>query len=182
MGKPETSGIATASSRSDAGNWDRNGRPSIWENRNRVWPNRSGEGRTWRGGNGTDTAFRAAYARGRREHHHRDWWRSRYTRFAVVSGGCYYWDAGYWYPAYGYDPSYNEYAYDGPIYGYDGLPPDQVIATVQRALQEEGYYNDAVDGVFGPSTQQALAAWQQDRGLAITAAIDRPTLRSLGLS
>jgi hypothetical protein len=41
-----------------------------------------------------------------------------------VNNGWYYWNAGYWFPAWGYAPSVS-YVYDGPIYGYNGLSPDQ---------------------------------------------------------
>ena len=39
------------------------------------------------------------------------------------------------------------YAWDGPIYAYNRLPPDQVIANVQAALQQQGYYHGEVDGL-----------------------------------
>ena len=58
---------------------------------------------------------------------------------------------------------------------------DPVAVGVQTALQEQGYYNDAVDGLIGPRTRAALSAFQRDRGLPITAAIDGPTLQALGL-
>src|SRR5947209_8401735 len=112
--------------------------------------------------------------------HDRDWWHRRCHTIILIGGGFWAWDAGWWYPAWGYDYSYSNYAYAGPIYGYDGLPPDQVIANVQSALQELGYFPDAVDGVLTPSTQQAIANYQQDHGLSVTGAIDRPTLLSLG--
>jgi hypothetical protein len=66
-----------------------------------------------------------------------------------------------------------------PIYGYDGLPPDQVIANVQGALQRLGYYRYAVNGVLGPLTRAAIANYQCDYGLAATGAIDPQTLTSL---
>lgn len=66
------------------------------------------------------------------------------------------------------------------IYGYDGLPPDQVIANVQGALQRLGYFQYAVDGVLGPMRRNALANYQRDHNLAITGAIDQQTLKSLG--
>ena len=84
-------------------------------------------------------------------------------------------------PAYGYDPAYNTYAYDEPIYGYNDLDPAQVIANVQTELQRLGYYRYAVDGWMGPMTRAAIANYQRDNGLAITSAIDGPTLQSLGL-
>src|SRR5436190_22152501 len=53
--------------------------------------------------------------------HERNWWRNHYNRVVFVYGGWYAWNAGYWYPAWGYD-SNAYYAYDGPIYGYNDLP------------------------------------------------------------
>lgn len=118
----------------------------------------------------------------RRHHngHDRDWWCHNFSTIILIGGGYYAWDAGWWYPAYGYDAAYTSYSYDGPIYGYDGLPPDQVIANVQSALQELGYFPYAVDGVLGPATREAITAYQTDNGLLVTGAIDRPTLVSLG--
>ncbi len=113
--------------------------------------------------------------------HERNWWRNHYNRVVFVYGGWYAWNAGYWYPAWGYD-SNAYYAYDGPIYGYNDLPPDQVIANVQAALQQQGYYQSDVDGLLGPLTRGAIAAYQRDHGLYITSAIDRPTLESLGMT
>jgi hypothetical protein len=113
--------------------------------------------------------------------HERNWWNSHYNRVVFVFGGWYYWNAGWWYPAWGYAPN-AYYAYDGPIYGYNDLPPDQVVANVQAALQEQGYYDGRVDGLLGPLTRTALADYQRDHGLYETAAIDRPTLESLRMS
>src|SRR6266576_6156741 len=81
--------------------------------------------------------------------HDRIWWRNHYNRVVFVYGGWYYWNAGWWYPAWGYAPN-SYYAYDGPIYGYNSLPPDQVIANVQAALQQKDYYQGEVDGLLGP--------------------------------
>jgi hypothetical protein len=116
------------------------------------------------------------------ERHDRDWWIGRHNRIILIGGGYYYWDNNYWYPAWGYDPNYEFYAYDGPIYGYDGLPPDQVIANVQAALQRQGYYRGLVDGMLGPLTRAALAQYQADHGLYPTSAIDQPTLQTLGFA
>jgi hypothetical protein len=113
--------------------------------------------------------------------HDRVWWRSHYNRVVFVYGGWYYWNSGWWYPAWGYAPN-SYYAYDGPIYGYNSLPPDQVVANVQAALQADGYYQGEVDGLLGPLTREAIAAYQRDHGLYTTAAIDQPTLNSLGMT
>jgi hypothetical protein len=117
------------------------------------------------------------------EWHDQGWYRSRFPRLEVFGGGYYYWNNGYWYPAWGYDPSAQYYAYDGPIYvGHSAEPPDRVIADVQAELQQMGYYKGEVDGLLGPLTREALTAYQADQGLATTAAIDEPTLDSLGMS
>jgi len=62
------------------------------------------------------------------------------------------------------------------------LPPDQVVANVQAALQAQGYYQGDVDGLLGPLTREAIASYQRDHGLYETAAVDQPTLESLGMS
>lgn len=124
----------------------------------------------------------AAFRDYRRQWHDHNWWRSHYSRIILVSGGWWFWDAGYWYPAWGYDPYYTYYPYDGPIYGYGDLTPDQVIVNVQTQLRNDGYYVGAVDGVLGPQTRRAIAAFQADHGLAVTSAVDEPTLTTLGLT
>ncbi len=116
------------------------------------------------------------------EWHEQGWWRNHYNnRVVFVYGGWYAWNAGYWIPAWGYAPN-AYYAYDGPIYGYNNLPPDQVIANVQSALQQQGYYQGEVDGLLGPQTRAAIADYQRATGLPETASVDQPTLQSLGMS
>jgi len=122
----------------------------------------------------------AAFRNYHREWHDRGWWSSHFTRITFVFGAPYYWNAGYWYPAWGYNPGYY-YPYDGPIYGYNNLPPDQVVVNVQSQLQREGYYDGPIDGVLGPMSREAIAAFQEDHGLAVTSAVDEPTLETLGL-
>jgi Putative peptidoglycan binding domain len=117
------------------------------------------------------------------EWHDSGWYRSRYPRVELIGGGYYYWNNGYWYPAWGYDTSAQYYAYDAPIYvGHSAEPPDKVIADVQAELQQMGYYQGEVDGLLGPLTREALTAYQTDQGLTATAVIDEPTLNSLGLA
>jgi Putative peptidoglycan binding domain len=116
----------------------------------------------------------------RSEWHDRDWWRSHQSRIVFGAGGWYYWNAGYWFPAWGYDPEAH-YAYDGPIYAYNDLPPDQVVANAQAALRPQGYYQAEADGLLGPNTRAAIVNYQRDHGLYETSTIDRPTLQSLGM-
>jgi hypothetical protein len=134
----------------------------------------------WRGARFSGQSY-AAFRNYHRQWHDRSWWRSHYDRIIFVSGGWYYWNSGYWYPAWGF-ASGGYYPYDGPIYGYNDLTPDQVVVNVQAQLQRDGYYSGPADGVLGPMTRQAIAAFQADHGLAITSAVDRPTLSSLGLA
>ena len=167
------------------------GRNNVAINRNRnVAVNRTGNAAYYRGGNARITnnwrgeAFRgqryAAFSNYNRQWHDRSWWRSHYNRIIFVNNGWYYWNAGYWFPAWGYAPSVS-YVYDGPIYGYNGLSPDQVTVNVQEQLARAGYYDGPIDGLLGPITREAIAAYQADNGLAITSAIDEPTLATLGL-
>ena len=116
------------------------------------------------------------------EWHDQSWWRGHYgNNITFVFGAPYYWRSGYWFPAWGYSPN-SYYAWDGPIYGYNRLPPDQVIANAQAALQQQGYYHGEVDGLIGPLTRGAIADYQRDHGLYATSTIDEPTLQSLGIS
>lgn len=138
------------------------------------------------GGHGKNTKNnRDSYSDAMRRYHHErhdcDWWKQHYIVIVLVGGGYYYHDAEYWYPALGYDPNYERYDYDGPIYTYGNLLPDQVINNVQRALQQLGYYAGDLNGSLGVGTRQALTAYQQDYGLEVTGVVDEPTVRALGL-
>ena len=134
----------------------------------------------WRSGQFSGRQY-AAFRDYHRQSHDRDWWRSHHNRIVFVSGGWWYWDDGYWYPAWGYD-SGAYYPYDGPIYGYNELTPDQIVVDVQTQLQRDGYYAGPIDGQLGPMTRQAIAAFQADHDLAVTSTVDEPTLATLGLS
>jgi peptidoglycan hydrolase-like protein with peptidoglycan-binding domain len=83
-------------------------------------------------------------------------------------------------PAWGYYAD-AYYPYDGPIYGYNDLPPDEIIANIQTQLCNEVYYSGPIEGILGPDTQAAMADYHADHGHAVTAAIDEPTVESLGL-
>jgi hypothetical protein len=126
-------------------------------------------------------SYSDALRRNWHEWHHRDWWRQHCNNIVFVTGGYYFLDASYWYPAYGYDPLNSYYDYDGPIYTYGNLLPDQVIANVQAALQDAGYYFGSVTGSLSVETRAALANFQRDQGLIVTGAIDEPTVAALGL-
>lgn len=165
-------------------------RNNVAINRNRnVTVNRTQNAAFYRGNvrvtnNWRGNAFRgqryAAFRNYNRQWHDRGWWRAHYTRIVFVNSGWWYWNAGYWFPAWGYAPGIT-YAYDGPIYGYNGLSPDQVTVNVQQQLAAAGYYDGPIDGQLGPMTREAIAAYQADNGLAVTSAIDEPTLATMGL-
>jgi len=175
-GKPATAGGPTGK-KFQAQHFNLPNKPSPTIASTTFQANRRIEGsQNWQGSN--YTVFRNYTS----QWHDRDWWGHRYSRVGLFGGGWYYWNSGFWYPAWGYDPGHSYYPYDGPIYGYNNLPPDQVIANVQAALQQQGYYHGEVDGLLGPLTRAAVADYQRDRGLYITSAIDRPTLSSLGLT
>jgi hypothetical protein len=167
------------------------GRNNVAINRNRnVAVNRTGNAAYYRGGNARITnnwrgdAFRGqrytAFRNYHKQWHDRSWWRSHYDRIVFVNNGWYCWNAGYWFPAWGYAPSVS-YVYDGPIYSYNGLSPDQVTVNVQEQLARAGYYDGPIDGLLGSMTREAIAAYQADNGLSVTSAIDEPTLATLGL-
>ena len=132
-------------------------------------------------GNKPHRSFSDALRCHRHEWHDRNWWKQNCNTIVFVNSGYYFLDAGYWYPAWGYDPVNSYYDYDGPIYTYGNLLPDQVIANVQEALQDAGYYFGAVTGSLSVETRAALANFQSDYGLIITGAIDAPTVEALGL-
>jgi len=53
---------------------------------------------------------------------------------------------------------------------------------VQQKLKELGYYNGAIDGIFGSQTIQAVKNFQRDYGLTVDGIVGRNTLAKLGLS
>jgi Putative peptidoglycan binding domain len=126
-------------------------------------------------------SFETALQRYQRDPHPRVWWTQRYAVIVLVGGGYYYLDSGYWFPARGYDPNYEAYDYDGPIYTYGNLLPDQVILNVQRALTDLGYFAGALSGSLTPATRYAISAYQQDNGLVVNGVVDAPLVYSLGL-
>ena len=115
------------------------------------------------------------------EWHDRNWWHNNCETIVFVNAGYYFLDGSYWYPAYGYDPLQTYYDYDGPVYTYSNLLPDEVISNVQTALQGAGYYYGPITGSLSVDTRAAIANFQRDYGLPITGAIDEPTVEALGL-
>jgi putative peptidoglycan binding protein len=141
---------------------------------------KDGHGKKWH--NKKDHAsFDDAFRRHWHEWHDRNWWHDHCQTIVFVNTGYYFLDGSYWYPAYGYDPLQTYYDYDGPVYTYSNLLPDEVIANVQTALQDAGYYYGSITGSLSVDTRAAIANFQRDYGLQITGAIDEDTVEALGL-
>jgi hypothetical protein len=80
----------------------------------------------------------------------------------------YYYGPPYYYPAH-------------PVYYGGDLRSGSIAVDVQRKLSALGYYKGPIDGVVGTGTRSAIAAYQQEHGLDVTATIDGPLLRSMRL-
>lgn len=143
-------------------------------------PARDTDARSVPGGNHRNADSRVA-EHDHHEFHDGEWWRQHFPVIVFVNLGYYYLDAGYWYPCWGYDQNSDYGNYGGPIYAYNNQTPDQVIADVQSALQQEGYYSGSITGSLDAQTRAALAAYQRDNGLTITGNADEATVESLGL-
>ena len=148
--------------------------------KNRLDPQTSARLRSWHGNVSTAAQAHQNHLNNLHLHHDHDWWHHHCVAIIFFDWGWWGWWDGWWYPAWGYDP-YSYYEYSEPIYGYDGLSPDQIVAGVQAALQERGYYQWAIDGKMGPLTRAAIARYQRDHMLPITSGIDPTTLGSLGV-
>jgi len=92
-----------------------------------------------------------------------------------TSSGYYPYSYGGGYPYSGYN---NYYSYYTPTYGYNG----SMVVAVQRRLGQLGYYHGVADGVIGPQTRGAIAAFESRNGLAVDGSISRPLLNQLGLA
>jgi Putative peptidoglycan binding domain len=83
---------------------------------------------------------------------------------------------------YPYDYYTDTDPYDNNGATYDIAPADSAtIQAVQRQLLSLGYYNGSIDGVFGPSTRDAVAKFQIANQLNVTGSLSPDTLQSLRL-
>ena len=120
-----------------------------------------------------------------------------------LDAGFFPWDylpyyAGDYYP-YDYytdvQPDYNNAPASAYPYGYytgvqpdynnataNGVPvADPTVEATQERLAQLGYYNGPVDGIFGPTTRDAVAKYQIDNQLDVTGSLSPDTLQSLGV-
>ena len=140
---------------------------------------------------------------GRIDHHiaerhdtnwHNDWDRRHahfdHGRFFVFNDGFWFglddgffpWDYLPYYADdyYPYDYYADSLPYNNNAYNID--PGDSAtIQAVQRQLLSLGYYNGSIDGVFGPSTRDAVAKYQIANHLNVTGSLSPDTIQSLGV-
>jgi len=55
------------------------------------------------------------------------------------------------------------------------------VRDIQRALQQRGFHDGAVDGLLGPNTERSIRAFQRDHDLPVTGEADDRTMRQLGV-
>ena len=102
-----------------------------------------------------------------------------------LDSGFFPWDylpyyANDYYP-YDYYADSDPYDYSGGSYNTE--PADSAtVQAVQTRLLNLGYYSGSIDGVFGPSTRDAVAKFQIANQLSVTGSLSPDTLQSLGLS
>jgi hypothetical protein len=131
---------------------------------------------------------------------HRDWDQRHvhfsHHRFFVFIDG--FWcglDAGFfpwdYYPYYAYDyypydyyPGYyadvEPYYYNENVYSNTPMV-DPTVTAVQNQLTQQGYYSGPIDGIYGPTTRDAVAKYQIDKQLDVTGSLSAQTFQSLGL-
>jgi len=56
------------------------------------------------------------------------------------------------------------------------------VKTVQQKLKNWGYYNGAVDGIYGTQTRKAVEYFQRKNGLTVDGIVGKKTLSALGIS
>jgi hypothetical protein len=124
----------------------------------------------------------------RRAHYENNhWWAYNGDSWIGLDTGFYPWD---YYPYYTYD--YYPYDYfvgdstDVPP-AYQGTTttaptPDPTVTAVQTQLSQQGCFGGPIDGLFGPTTRDAVARYQADQNLTVTGSLTPDTIRALGLS
>jgi hypothetical protein len=125
---------------------------------------------------------------------HRDWDRRHahfdHDRFFVFDDGFWFGlDPGFYpwdYLPY-YADDYYPYDYYADSQPYDNTDnnsvpaADPTVEAIQEELAQQGYYNGPVDGIFGPTTRDAVAKYQTANQLNVTGSLSPDTMQSLGL-
>lgn len=57
-----------------------------------------------------------------------------------------------------------------------------MVAQVQRRLGDLGYYHGIVDGIMGPQTRAAIAAYEDTHNLVADGTISQRLLARMGLA
>lgn len=55
------------------------------------------------------------------------------------------------------------------------------VKTIQKKLKDWGYFDGAVDGIFGEQTRQAVIRFQKKNGLSADGVVGKQTLEALGI-
>ena len=169
----------------------------------RTFPQRGLNGRTDHIAERHDANWHRDWDRGHAHFFHNRFFVFDNGFWCGLDAGFFPWDylpyyAGDYYP-YDYStdvqPDDNTPSDSAYPYGYyTGVQPDdntapatdaQVAYTTVEATQERlaqlGYYNGPVDGIFGPTTRDAVAKYQIDNQLDVTGSLSPDTLQSLGV-
>jgi N-acetylmuramoyl-L-alanine amidase len=77
-------------------------------------------------------------------------------------------------------PSYRQTSSAAPMPASSELSPG-MVRQVQTALQQQGLYNGAIDGIWGPQTQGAVQSFQQSHALRASGQLNSATLAALNL-
>lgn len=57
-----------------------------------------------------------------------------------------------------------------------------LVTTLQSKLRNWGYYNGAIDGIFGAATETAVRSFQRKNGLSVDGIVGPKTAAALGMS
>src|SRR5947207_1313703 len=134
------------------------------------------------------------------ERHDANWHRNWDRRHAHFDHGHFFvFDDGFWfglddgfYPwdylpyyaddYYPYDYYADDQPYDNTEASNNGVPvADPTVEAIQERLAQLGYYTGPVDGIFGPTTRDAVANYQVANQLNVTGSLSPDTMQSLGL-
>src|SRR5438552_14285784 len=75
-----------------------------------------------------------------------------------------------------YPYGYSYYPYDYYGYNDNGYSNVQLVVEVQRRLARAGYYHGAIDGILGPETRRAIAAYVHEHQMPAYGVINRQAL------